>query len=413
MLNTNTNNNSMDYYVCGKNEDHPKYRLLKYNKSTKLSKQEKKIIIDYRNKYGTPPIVYCEISDMNKQLTDITINNDNIIEKEIILENDLFAIGQQKSYLPIAINNNNNENEKHVKGVDIVIVTSKDGRLKYRTKFWRPNEYYLADRIYRNLKKDFYNFKIDTNELFLLLFPVFIDMSGSGGEDQQRKPKCGNNHRSKKLLSTYEDENHAILPSTTPLTRHDLFQLEEKFHFLLKNEQALEIGLCSKRRRIYEDLFDELIRITTLECTERGLLLARIKNEYKQLMNEYETVYKSGMAYAMRCYLHKMQTKQDLEQKIDKLENDIKQLKYENDFEIEREPTPYEETYESRTLRENLIIMRTTNANLRRDLEATLTTLVSTSINGDDTTTGVTETVLPQHTSETKDEKVPVPNLNK
>ncbi|CAF0918430.1 unnamed protein product [Didymodactylos carnosus] len=227
----------------------------------------------------------------------------------------------------------------------------------------------------------------------------------SGRENQQRKLKRRNNHRSTILLSNFTHENYVILPSKISLTRHDLFQLEDKFHFLLKNEQALEIGLCSKRRRIYDNLFDELIRIITLECTERGLVLIRIKNEYKQLMNEYETVYKSGMAYAMRCYLYKIQMKQDLEQKIDKLENDIKQTKREYQLEIEREPSIYQETDESRMLKEYLITMRTTNVNLRQELETRLTTLVSTPINIGDTTNNVMETVLHQYKKKTKNSK--------
>ena len=105
-----------------------------------------------------------------------------------------------------------------------------------------------------------------------------------------------------------------------------LINYKNVFIRMLYNEQALEIGLCPKRRRIYNDLFDELIRLITLQCSERGLLLGRIKNEYVQWMNTYEELYSSGMAYGLRQYLHKIEEKQNYEYMLQELENDCQQL---------------------------------------------------------------------------------------
>jgi dynein light intermediate chain len=195
------------------------------------------------------------------------------------------------------------------------------------------------------------------------------------------------NHK-KQLTMGHQDEE-IFLPSTIPSTQYDLHQLQERFHRMLYKEQALEIGLCPKRRRIYNDLFDELIRLITLQCSERGLLLGRIKNEYVQWMNTYEELYSSGMAYGLRQYLHKIEEKQNDEYLINKLENDCQQLHNEIDKESIRFDTltqlinndnDYQQNYEQRSLKNDLNLLRSANEILRRDLQNTLNNILSSTI---------------------------------
>ncbi len=213
--------------------------------------------------------------------------------------------------------------------------------------------------------------KIDNDSTFLCLFPIYADIN-----------------RKKQLTMGHQDEE-IFLPSKIPSTQYDLYQLQERFHRMLYKEQALEIGLCPKRRRIYNDLFDELIRLITLECSGRGLLLGRIKNEYVQWMNTHEELYSSGMAYGLRQYLYKIEDKQKYEYMIKELEDDCQQLHDELDKESIRfdkltqlinNDEEYEQNYEQRLLKNNLNILRSTNEILRRDLQNTLNNILLSTI---------------------------------
>jgi dynein light intermediate chain len=193
----------------------------------------------------------------------------------------------------------------------------------------------------------------------------------------------------KNQLTIGRQDEEIFLPSTIPSTKYDLYQLQERFHMMLYNENALEIGLCSIRRRIYNDLFDELIRLITLQCSERGLLLGRIKNEYVQWMNTYEELYSSGMAYGLRQYLHKIEEKQKYEYIIKELENDCQQLhdeinqesiRFNKLTELINNDDDYQQNYQQRLLKNNVHILRSTNEILRRDLQNTLNNILSSTI---------------------------------
>jgi dynein light intermediate chain len=192
----------------------------------------------------------------------------------------------------------------------------------------------------------------------------------------------------KTQLTLGREDDDVFIPSTIPSTQDDIKQLEERFHIMLYKELALENGLCPKRRRIYDDLFNELIRITKIHCSERGFLLERIKNEYKQWMNTYEELYSSSMAYSIRQYLHKLEEKKNLELAVISLENDCQQLRYE----IEKESIRFQELSEQinsihkkedkelELLRNNVKILKSTRKKIRNDLEKTLNQILTSSI---------------------------------
>ncbi|CAF1137439.1 unnamed protein product [Adineta steineri] len=315
------------YYWNIHPENHPKNRLLKYSKSSKISKQTLATLLHLRNIYHKlPPIIY-----------SLQNNEEN---EDIVLEYDIFG---QQCNLP-----SNN--------IDAI---------------WQPTSFCVSDRIYKRIKNDLFSSKIDNDLTFLCLFPIYADID-----------------RKKQLAMGQQDEE-IFLPSKTPCTRHDLIQLQERFHVMLYQEEALEIGLCPKRRRIYNDLFDELIRIITLQCCERGLLLARIRNEFLQWMSEYEEVYSSGMAYGLRQYLCKTEEKKKYEYVIKELESDCQQLRNELEQESIRfeklsksinNDNEYEQSSEQRLLKKNVNILRSTNEILQRDLQNALYNILSSTI---------------------------------
>jgi dynein light intermediate chain len=191
------------------------------------------------------------------------------------------------------------------------------------------------------------------------------------------------NRKTQLTLGRQDDER--FLLSTIPSTEDDLKQLEERFHRMLYQEFALEGGLCPKRRRIYEDLFNELIRITKIQCSERGFLLERIQKEFLQWIQTYEELYSSSMAYSIRQYLYKIEEKKNLESVINTLEDDCQQLRDEIDKESikSQELTKQihqKEDKESDLLGNNVQILKSTNNKLHSDLEKTLNQILTSSI---------------------------------
>lgn len=65
---------------------------------------------------------------------------------------------------------------------------------------------------------------------------------------------------------------------------------------------------------------DEIIRQVTINCTERGLLLLRIRDEIAMSMEAYETLYCSSVAFGLRKALQAQEGKETLLEKVSNLE---------------------------------------------------------------------------------------------
>ena len=88
--------------------------------------------------------------------------------------------------------------------------------------------------------------------------------------------------------------------SSTPATRLDVVNLQEKLDHALQMRQARETGVCPVREELYAQCFDELIRQITINCAERGLLLLRVRDEARMTIAAYCTLYESSIAYGIR-----------------------------------------------------------------------------------------------------------------
>merc|ERR1712153_168798 len=112
--------------------------------------------------------------------------------------------------------------------------------------------------------------------------------------------------------------------SSTPATRLDVINLQEKLDQQLQQRQARETGICPVREELYAQCFDELIRQVTINCAERGLLLLRVRDELRMTVAAYQTLYESSIAFGMRKALMAEQRKADLEARIKQLEAEKK-----------------------------------------------------------------------------------------
>lgn len=108
--------------------------------------------------------------------------------------------------------------------------------------------------------------------------------------------------------------------SSVPATRQDVINLQEQLDTRLQQTQARETGICAVRRELYTQCFDELIRQVTINCTERGLLLLRIRDEIAMSMEAYETLYCSSVAFGLRKALQSQEGKETLLERVATLE---------------------------------------------------------------------------------------------
>ncbi|ETO21026.1 flagellar inner arm dynein light chain p28 [Reticulomyxa filosa] len=117
--------------------------------------------------------------------------------------------------------------------------------------------------------------------------------------------------------------------SSDPATRHDVVNLQEELDKRLIQRKARETGICPIREELYSQCFDELIRQVTINCTERGLLLLRIRDEIRMTITSYRALYESSIAYGIRKALQSEQQKTKLEEEAHQLERECVDLEKE------------------------------------------------------------------------------------
>ncbi|XP_061870489.1 axonemal dynein light intermediate polypeptide 1 [Colius striatus] len=126
----------------------------------------------------------------------------------------------------------------------------------------------------------------------------------------------------------WEEDNRLWVQevSSAPSTRLDVVQLQEQLDLRLQQRQARETGICPVRRELFSQCFDELIRETTINCAERGLLLLRVRDEIQMTIAAYQTLYESSIAFGMRKALQAEEGKSAMEKRIAELEEEKQEL---------------------------------------------------------------------------------------
>ena len=69
--------------------------------------------------------------------------------------------------------------------------------------------------------------------------------------------------------------------SPTPATVVDVLKLKEALEKRLVNGKARDVGICPITENLFQQCFDELIRQITINCSERGFLLVRVRDEFR------------------------------------------------------------------------------------------------------------------------------------
>ena len=99
-------------------------------------------------------------------------------------------------------------------------------------------------------------------------------------------------------------------------------KLQEDLDSLKNSKAARETGIDAVREELYAQCFDEIIRQVTIECTERGLLLLRIRDELRMTIQAYQSLYESSISLSMRKTLRADQDRSKAEETIKKLEQE-------------------------------------------------------------------------------------------
>jgi dynein light intermediate chain len=122
--------------------------------------------------------------------------------------------------------------------------------------------------------------------------------------------------------------------SSTEASRVDVARLREMLDHKLLERQAREKPICPVREELFQQCLEEIIRQVTIGDNNRGLLLMRVRDEIKQSIESYKTLYKSSENFAMRKQLHAEHGKPELLKRIDEmtvrkteLENEVLRLK--------------------------------------------------------------------------------------
>ena len=100
--------------------------------------------------------------------------------------------------------------------------------------------------------------------------------------------------------------------STTPSTRSDVQKLQKQLDTQLQAKKAQEVGVSPVRSELYGQCFDEIIRQVTIDCSARGLLLVRIRDEMKTTISAYQSLYQSAISWGMRKAMQVEQIKDDV-----------------------------------------------------------------------------------------------------
>ena len=80
----------------------------------------------------------------------------------------------------------------------------------------------------------------------------------------------------------HQDGSHLVqFVSKQPASRAELRELKDRLEEKLLSRQAREEGICGVRRELYSQCLEEIIRQLTIICPERGLLLLRLRDEYR------------------------------------------------------------------------------------------------------------------------------------
>eukprot|EP00331_Platyophrya_macrostoma_P002069 CAMPEP_0176428602 /NCGR_PEP_ID=MMETSP0127-20121128/13242_1 /TAXON_ID=938130 /ORGANISM="Platyophrya macrostoma, Strain WH" /LENGTH=248 /DNA_ID=CAMNT_0017810305 /DNA_START=22 /DNA_END=768 /DNA_ORIENTATION=+ len=233
----------------------------------------------------------------------------------------------------------------------------------------------------------------NSNSLVKYATPVLVSTSGKRLKDTKKKDGKGATGGNKGQDANTEDILNSILPPreytldkqqlwiqsvlSTPATKAEVLTLQEELDKRLQQRQARETGICPIREELYAQCFDELIRQITINCSERGLLLVRVRDEIRMTIQAYQTLYESSIAFGMRKALQAEQRKTQMMNEIKQLEAQVKDLEgnvesLQQQIEDIEESEKQRQEAEEKKHKSDVELFKRANQKFKEDLEKTL-----------------------------------------
>lgn len=147
------------------------------------------------------------------------------------------------------------------------------------------------------------------------------------------------------ILFQQEGQDLVQYVSVLPTILTDVVKVQTQLDQELKQQGALETGVCPIRSRLYAQCFDELIRQITIENSPRGLLLVQLRDEMQRMIEEYKILIESTLTYGTRKTNKEVTNKSRMIEENERLKKEILQIK-ENNIELEKEIENKKEKFE-------------------------------------------------------------------
>ncbi|KAH0793584.1 33 kDa inner dynein arm light chain, axonemal [Histomonas meleagridis] len=167
--------------------------------------------------------------------------------------------------------------------------------------------------------------------------------------------------------------------SIAPTTRSDVLKLQSQLDSLLNQRKARNTGICPIRSELYAQCFDEIIRQITIDCSARGKLLVKVRDEQRKTIQSYQELYDSAIAWGIRKVVQIEQRKKaiekenhDLREEKRILENKVQELQDKITF-LEKNSVETRKEREKQIAEETSVLKRQ-NAQIKAQLDQIVST---------------------------------------
>ena len=129
-------------------------------------------------------------------------------------------------------------------------------------------------------------------------------------------------------VNPYSDPDLADkIPSVKPPVKEDIDRIAKRLEDLIQQRKCKSQGIYEIRNEIYLETLNEMIRQISIDCPERGILLALIRNEITKSISNYKRLFNNSQAFAVRRELSAEEGVEELTKRKQELERRLTELK--------------------------------------------------------------------------------------
>lgn len=198
--------------------------------------------------------------------------------------------------------------------------------------------------------------------------PILISSNVNVGEGLIWDLNVNNNQQIADDSSTLKDILDCIIPpieweekgfrwrqrvSCKLSTREDVIKLCKQLDMSLRQQEARYTGICPVHRQLMNQCFNEIIRQVTVDCSDRGMLLLRVRDEASKSLDAYKTVFESSVTFSERkaveseqrlldttkCIARQQEVKLQLEKELSQINAAFRQFERDLGSQMELERT--------------------------------------------------------------------------